>query len=252
MINAITFQNLRNAELLQFNNDTLGIVKDNDPAALKITDQYNTLQTVNDTLKVLFVTDRSNPITQEIIGINLRRDNAINGIIGNAQSLTYHFDETTNIAAKVLSDYFSTYGGGIAKQNNVSETATLSNIVTDLTDKPNLSAAVATLQLSDWILELDTSNTLFNKKYLARTQEYAAANTDTMKAKRLEAANAFYDLRDNINAYFTINKGAEPFAKVTNELNALIAQYNTLLTGRTTAAVIAPTIPKQETTVTAS
>lgn len=241
-INSIDPSRFRNTELLQLNNDTLSIVLANGPAALNVTDQYNALQTVNETLKTLFTTDRSNPITDEIIAMDLRRDNAINGIIAHTLALTYHFDETTNLAANVLNKYFGTYSIGVARQNYASETATLSNIIADLANKPNLSAAAATLLLGDWILELDASNTTFNEKYLARTREFASASADTMKAKRLEAANAFFDLRNNIDAYFTINKGAEPFAKVTNELNALIAQYNVLLAGRTTTTVAAPVI----------
>lgn len=252
-INSIDLSRFRNTELLQFNHDALSIVLANDPAALKVTDQYNALQTVNETLKTLFITDRGNAITEEIIALDLRRDNAINGMMAYAQSSTYHFDATTNQAATVLNNYFGTYGSGLARQNYASETASLSNILSDLTNKPNLSAAAATLLLGDWLLELGTANTIFNQKYLARTTAYGAESLETMKAKRLEAANTFYDLRNNIDAYFTINKGAEPFAKATNELNALIAQYNVLLAGRTATAVVAPAIVAQPgTTVVAS
>ncbi len=243
MTKGITLQNLRNPEFLQFLKDCSSIVLTNDPAALKVTDQYNSVQIVRKTLEELFMPERSNPNTEDIIALDLRRDKAINGITAYAQSLTYHFDATTNVAATVLANYFSGYGSGIARENYTSETAILTNIVTDLTNKPNLSAAVATLQLIDWVTELDTANQAFNQKYLARTQEAATASTDTMKAKRLEAANAYYDLRNNLDAYFTITKGAEPFATTINQLNALIDQYNKLITGRSGGGDVPPVPP---------
>jgi hypothetical protein len=242
MTKAITLQNLRNPDFLQFLKDLSAIILANDPAALKVTDQYNAVQLVRKTLEQLFMPERSSAITEDIIALDLRRDNAINGIIGLAQSYTYHFDGNTRTAASMLSNYFGTYGAGIARENYTSETAILTNIVTDLHNKPNLSAAIATLQLLDWVTELDTANQAFNQKYLQRTQELAAASADTMRAKRSEAANAYYDLRNNLDAYFTITKGAGPFATAINEVNALIDQYNKLITGRSGGDAPTPTL----------
>ena len=39
-------------------------------------------------------------------------------------------------------------------------------------------------------------------------------------------------LRNFIDSYFTINEGAEPYNTTTNQLNALVDQYNVMMAGR--------------------
>lgn len=238
MITGITLQNLRNSEFLQFIKDVLGIVSLNNPATLLVTDEYNALVTSADAVSGLFKNELSNPITAEIELLDERRDAAINGLYYATLAFTYHFDATLNKQATLLANNLALYGTGIAKDNYQSETATLNSIISDWTNKPELAAAVTALGLTAWKAELEAANTAFNAKYLARTQDLGAASPDTMKAKRLEAATAYYSLRDNINAHFIIKKGAEPFAKASNELNALVSQYNALLAGRVSTATV--------------
>ena len=241
MIKGLNLAALRNGEFLQFCKDSAGIVLLNDPAALQVTNEYQAFTAATAVVSDLFKTDQSNPITEEVQALDLRRDNAITGIAFALQGFSLHFDATIAAAASLLNNNLAIYGPGIARDNYQSETATLNNIINDWKNKPNMAAAIAALGIQDWAAELEAANTDFNTKYLARTQSIATASPDTMKAKRLETANAYYTLRDNIDAYFTIKKGAAPFDKVTNELNALVDQYNSLLNGRA-AAVVAPPV----------
>ncbi len=231
-ISSIDLPKLRNAEFLQFSKDALAIIQLNDPAALSVTTWYNRFKTVTDAIESLFKTDQSNPITDELQTIDVRRDNAINGISAVAEGFSYHFAPATAAAAKTLTDHLSIFGAGIARENLQSETAILTSIVTDCKTKPELIAAIAVLGLDSWVTELEIANASFASRYLARTQQLGAVSPDTIKAKRQEAAAAWYKLRDKLDAYYEINEGAEPFAKATNSLNALIAQYNTLINSR--------------------
>lgn len=232
MINSITLAALRNAEFLQFSNDALSIVQRNDPAALSVTTWYNAFKTVTTEIDALFKTDQSSAITETLQELDVRRDNAINGILFTVQGYTYHFAPTTAAAAKILEHHLSVFGAGIARTNLQSETAILNSIVTDLKNKPELIGAIAALGMDSWVTELDTANKTFSTKYLDRTQEMGAVSPDTIKAKRLEGAAAWYKLRDKLNAYYEINEGAEPWAKTINDLNALTEQYNALINNR--------------------
>jgi Family of unknown function (DUF6261) len=80
---------------------------------------------------------------------------------------------------------------------------------------------------------------LFKQKYLERTQEYGAANPDTLKAKREEAVVAYYELRKFIDANSVLHPGAA-YEKLINELNALIDQYIALLNTRPAEPKTAP------------
>lgn len=232
MITSIHLNNLRNSEFLQFSTDFLGLVLLNDPRALKVQPQYDKFKAATDMIDALFKADRGSLITDELVALDERRDTAINGITGYVQSLTYHFNENTRTQAEALAANLSNYDAGVAKQNYQAETAIISSMLTDWTEKPALKAAVAALNMADWQAELADANTAFNTRYLARTQEMGAASPDTLKEKRLEATQAYYTLRDFISSHYTLNEGAEPYNKTVNELNALVSQYNTLLAGR--------------------
>lgn len=232
MINSINLSNLRNPEFLQFSNDFLGIVQLNDPAALNVKAEFDDFTKVTNTIDALFKADRGSLITDELQAMDLRRDTAITGITGYVQSLTYHFNPITRQHAVTLAANLANYDAGVAKQNYQAETAIIKSILTDWTEKPALKAAIEALNIADWQAELADANTAFNSKYLARTQELGAASPDTIKEKRQEATTAYYTLRDFISSHYILAKGAEPYKKAVNELNALITQYNNLLAGR--------------------
>ncbi|MBI2282354.1 MAG: hypothetical protein HYU71_01440 [Bacteroidetes bacterium] len=232
MINSIPLQTLRNGEFLQFISDILGIVSLNNPVQLQVSGQFTQLQAEYVSLQELFKTDRSNPVTEEIIALDIRRDEAVTGISALINAFTHHFNPAIRNPANLLQANLKLYGAGVARDNYMSETATISSIVGDWKNKPELQAAMVSLQVGDWLTELEQANTAFNTRYISRTQEIGAASPDNIKQKRVNVANAYYALRNHVDAYFTINQGAEPFAKACNEINALVDQYNALLAGR--------------------
>jgi hypothetical protein len=245
IISSIPIQNLRNTEVIQFNSDMLEIIKRNDPTALKVQKQFDAYTVANQTISTLFKKDTANPITDTITALDLRRDNSINGISTVINGFTYHFDPTTNIAANLLNNHLLSYGKGIARLNYQSKTTTLTSILEDWADKPDLAAAITFLQLNDWVQEMQTANIAFNDSFIDRAQDIGGGGDTTMKAMRLEAANAYYDIRNKLNAYLNISEGpaADPYIKVINEINALIDQYNRLLAGRGGGGDVPPVPP---------
>ncbi|UAY52888.1 DUF6261 family protein [Ferruginibacter albus] len=244
---SIDITKLRNSEFLQFSKDLLEIIKQNDPATLKVTEQYNSFNNITTEIDGLFKTPTGSALTQDITDLDIRRDNAITGINTVIQALSYHFNSDKAAAANLLAFHLKNYGAGIAKENYQSETAIIDNITADWSTKPDLAAAINTLKLNEWADELSAANKAFNELYIDRTKELAAVNPDTIKIKRLEAVQLYYALRDVIDAWYTINKGAAPFDKVTQECNALIDQYNTLIAGRK-AGTTDNTAPETSTT----
>lgn len=232
MITGIKLPLLRNSEFIQFIKDFLGISLKNKPEALNVQTEYDNLVGELAQLEALYVKEQGNALTESIAGLDTRRDRAMLGIAGVVNGFTYHFDAETAKHADNLGRQIGQYGSGIAKENYQAETAIIDNLLTDLTNKPELDAAINALQLKAWVTELTTANTAFNEAYLQRTQQLGAVNPTTLLAKRVAVNTAYYELRDFIDSYFTINKGAEPYKKVTAELNALIEQYNTMMAGR--------------------
>lgn len=235
MINAINLSILRNGEYLQFMKNVESLVSENDPAVLNVVAQQAALSSSNALLEGLFKTELANQITQELLLLDERRDKAIVGISYIVTGFMYHYDKEKAQAAALLNDNLKLYGAAISKQNYQSETATIASIVTDWETKVALTDAMIFLGLENWKEELKAVNTLFNEKYLVRTQEYAAANPDTLKLKREDANAVYYTLRDFLNS-FSIVAPSVANTTVTNQINALIEQYNTLLNNRLAGA----------------
>ena len=106
------------------------------------------------------------------------------------------------------------------------------NILNDWESKPELTAAITALNLGTWKADLAAANTLFAAKYLDRAQETGAASPENIKNKRTEANEAWYALRDLINAHFIIEKGAAPYGPTVTFINGLIEYYNNLIARR--------------------
>jgi hypothetical protein len=243
MILGIKLPLLRNAEFIQFIKDVLGITKTNDPVALNVEPQCNNLQGCLTVLEDLFVTDQGSALTDTLVGLDGRRDKAITGIGLFVNAQTYYFDPAIAGHAQNLARQLTQYGTSIARENYQAETSIIDSIVTDFKTKPELVAAIDALQLKAWREELETANVAFNTTYLLRTQQLGSVSPDTILQKRAEANTAYYELRDFIDSYFTINKGAAPYSKATNELNALIEQYNVMMAGRLAKEKDTPAVP---------
>lgn len=232
MITAIDLTKLRNAEYIQFIKNCLAITQSNDPAALNVQFQYDDLLRMLVLLEGIFITEQGSEITEDVSALDLRRDRAISGITLVVNAYTYYFDPAIAKHAERLNKQITQYGGGIARENYQAETAIIDNLLADFKNKPDLAAAIDALKLNDWKNELQIANTAFNDAYLLRTKQIGGATKDRLFAKRQETNEAYYQLRDFINSYYTINKGAAPYGKTTDELNALIDQYNTMMAQR--------------------
>jgi hypothetical protein len=231
MIKAIDLTRFRNAEYLQFMKNFVSLVDANDPAALNVVAQLAALVAKSDELETLFKKEQASEITQELLDIDGRRDRAFNGILAVVDGFTYHFEEAKAQAAARLKANLNLYGVGVARQNYQAETAILTSIVNDWENKPELTAAMNLLGLKEWKDELKAANELFDKRYLARTLEYSEASPENLVTKRTETTQVYFKLRQFIDA-FAVTVDTPIYEKVTNQLNALIDQYNTLLNNR--------------------
>ncbi|NML56546.1 DUF6261 family protein [Chryseobacterium cheonjiense] len=232
-MNTIELRLLRNAEYLQYVKDFSGIIALNNPATLQIDAKLSTFNNRISELENLYKKALANDKTQELLQLDERRDNAINGIYYFLLGHSYHFEADKKQKAQLLLDNMALYGSGIARLNYQAETATLNNLIRDWENKPELINAVASFNLSAWINEMKTANDLFNTTYLSRTQEYGDASPETIKSKREEVNAAYYALRDRIDAlHLLVDTPPSPYATVINQLNALTDQYNVLLVNR--------------------
>ena len=249
MTEKISPQRLRNSEFLQFNNNVSEIVDANDPQALLVLNLYNPFKALIISAEVLFKKDQASSLTEELTVLDEKRDSLLMGISNFIDAHIHHYDEATKKNALVLQVNLASYGttANIARENYQSESTVIKKLISDWTTKPELVAAAAAINLTPWISQLAAANIAFNNKFLQRNKQQGAAPTDKLKEKRSEVMAAYDKLIERINSYFDINEGADPFGKVTRELNVLIEKYNKLIVGRGKGADTppAPTPPSK-------
>lgn len=233
-MNAIELKLLRNAEYLQYVKDYLAIINLNTPEQLGIDAKLAILSTKATELEALYKKALASDKTQELLMLDERRDDALNGIYYFLLGYTYYFQADQQQKARLLLTNMELYGSGISRLNYQAETATVNNLIRDWENKPELADAITSFNLSSWVNELKTANEEFNTKYLLRTQEYGDASPETIRTKREETNTAYYALRDRIDAlHLLVETLPSPYATVINQLNALTDQYNKLLINRT-------------------
>jgi hypothetical protein len=105
-------------------------------------------------------------------------------------------------------------------------------LLTDWNEKQVLSAALTALHLDNWKNELAEANTLFTERYMARVEEAVTATPGNIKDLRTQTNETWFALRDRLNAWFTLEEGAEPFGSVANNINRVMEEYRGVVRGR--------------------
>lgn len=231
MINGIDLLRLRNVEFLQFVGEFSKFVDSNDPVALDVAVQQAAFKVKIEEVLPLFKQARSSSLTPELHLLDQRRNKAYKGITFTIKGCSYHFNAETVKCAKRLIAHLRIFGKNITRQNIPTKSYTINAIITDWETDPELTTSLATLDLVAWVMELKTANQLFDEKFMERTEEYGAANPETMKGKRAETVAAYYELRKFLDANEVLRHDSV-YEKTINELNALIEIYNQLIAKR--------------------
>lgn len=231
MFESVHLANLRHNEYIQFIRNFLEILSDYDLETLKIKTQSDSLSALIENMIALYMPDRGSALTKLLQEDDERRDKAINGIQSAIFAYTYHYDVEVKGAANVLLPSIKKYGTGIAKQNYQAETAIIDSIVEEWKREAVYVDALSKLSLTDWLNELETSNTKFNTDYLERVKENAEAPEVKIVDLRKQINEAYHVLIDRIAAFDTIGEGVE-YANIIKLTNSLIEKYNAVLAAR--------------------
>lgn len=232
MIQSIDLQNLRKGEYAQLIQDILNIIALHDTAAMKVDRSYDQLQQAGDELNVIFRLPRGSALTAGLEQLDQLRDNALRGIQTIALGHTYSRDAVIKTHAQRLVAHLGRYGSHIATDSYQSETSNIRFMIADWNAQPELAAAIKALGLKDWQKDLEEANNSFDEKYVERAEERGMDETESFKAKRRQANSAYYALRDEINAHYTLTRAGEPYKTVVAAINGLLDFYNDLLARR--------------------
>ncbi|MGQ1783768.1 DUF6261 family protein [Saccharicrinis sp. GN24d3] len=230
MILNLKLTSLRNSEFVQFYTDLLAIIEKHEPIRIQIEAQYLPLKQNQDRLTEVFKQKQGSILTEEIADLDGRRDRDFVGISTLVEAYTYSYEPEKKEAAIILKDSLKSYTGA-ARMNYRAETSMLNDLVEKWRSEEELVHAVETLGQQAWLKELDTSNKLFNDRFLARVQETAGNPDVKVKEIRDGMMSQYKTMLNHIKAHATLN-GNESYDSLINQMNVLIEEYGKLITGR--------------------
>jgi Family of unknown function (DUF6261) len=229
----------RNSEFIRYMKNVAEICSNSNPKLLKIDAQLSNLAAATTPLDDLFMIERGNLLTAELQAIDARRDAALSGLRMAASAYSFHFDADIKKAADIIAAAIDKFGTGLVRLNYVAETEVIESLVADVAADAELAAAIAKLQLNDWVAELNTANILFNTTYLSRTSSYAVKPDGNLTELRLVTANAYSELVAHITAHNTLSP-SDAYAQLVGKVNSLTEQYNRMVNNRSSSDTIEP------------
>jgi len=219
-IASLYLHNQRNAAHYQFQTDFNDFVIKYTPQALGIVEDYAAYQPLLQDEGVALVAITKSATTEEIDGADKNRDFTFRGTADKVINSLNHFDPQMREAARRVKIIFDTYGN-LAPKPDDEESGLISSLIDDLRTK--VPADIATIQLIDWIAELERLNNAFITLEATRNSEEANRTELRMKHVRVDVDAAYNKIIKRINALIIVT-GEGPYAAFVKELNARIAR----------------------------
>lgn len=242
MINSINLRGTRNGEFVQFNTDLDEIIERNGSPLILESDAYKLFKSNNDRTNRLYKANQLTLVSDNLASLDDQRDRQFMSLRMMLEASLHHPQPELQQHARSVLDHLDTFGKDIIRKNYPTETAILNKILEDWRTQPALSESLAALGLTVWQKRLEDLNQRFHDLYVSRAQGAGSGQVETMKQLRDATVDSYFGLRELINALYVVNKKAEPFAKLINEINGLIDKYN-MVASRTQTKPETPVMP---------
>lgn len=165
-------------------------------------------------------------VTGSIAEEDNRRDSLFRGFYDVVKGCTNHYDAALSRQAVRLLDIILFYGN-ITKKPLSAETAALNDLLRELS-APEPAAAVAALELTEWVSRLAESNRNLSTLMLERDSETAAKRQHQMKTARV-AADRYYRALVSLVEIRMLTESSPQLQTFVAGLNATIARYDNTL-----------------------
>ena len=226
----------RNASHYQFQTDFNTTVIRYTPQALGIVDTYAAYLPHYVNEGVAFVAITKSATTDEIEIWDKSRDFCFRGLSDKVMNSLNHFDPEVRAAAKRAKVIFDTYGN-LAPKPNDEESGLIKGLITDLRTK--IPADLITLEIVEWIAELERLENEYLALQNARDSEAAHRSDLRMKNERMEVDAAYRTIITRINALIIVN-GEAAYTEFVRELNARIERAQDAIANSGTQPVQVP------------
>ncbi len=234
MINSLNYKGLRNGEFTNCCGSVIDVAEKEDLEKLEIQEQVNNFSAKHKELYSGYNFKQGSKYTEILSNLDGGRDNCVNGICKILEGYLLHYDTGIVEAAALLKKEFDNHGKGIDRFNYHTETITIEKITDAVRTNPELTNAAATLNLTDWFNYKESLNIEFKTTHLQRLDEVLEFPYEKTLELRKETTALYQELIKHIEAHITL-KGIADYANLVTKLNALIDEYNLIVTRRSSS-----------------
>jgi hypothetical protein len=227
-IRRINLYGLRNEEWFNFFTEFKGFVEAVSAQGLKIDNLFATFLILYAMADEAIEKIRMSSITAEMPTWDKKRNNTFRGLVMAIESGRHHFDENKRAAAEHLNPVLSQYGNLAAKPYN-EETAGIYNFLQEL--RGNYANDIQTLELREWVDELERNNQEFEQAVLERNRENAGKTDLQLMDVRRQTNRCYLDIVERLEALMLIEEDAN-YAVFVKTLNTNIERYKIALAQR--------------------
>ncbi len=230
MLQTPLLEKYRKGDLVQFLNNVLKILTQERAMTLKVAPQREALAEVMQRFNDSWHPNKGSELTPQIQELDVERDTLFTGLKLTVDAwASYHYEKDKQNASFLLSDKIASYGEKLHKIRYQQETAILNSLLASFENE--LQQEVQLLGLTDWVAKLRATNTLFDAKYVERTEATSTEQEGRVLELRIEATHAFRKLKSLFEARMEIAEAEETEAFTTyetvgNSLSRLAEQYN--------------------------
>ena len=196
------------------------------PAKLGIITEYPPFKSALTRMDQALETIAKSAYTKKLGDGDLKRDQLFQAIRSMVQAALYHFDASKKAAAKELNVVIEAYKK-ISTAPQEKETGLIYNFLQELrSDK--YKAYATTLELDEWLTQLEAANNEFNKLVEGRINESIDKVTGGATGPRKEVEAAYEAIVTKINALAVVN-GETEYAAFIDYVNARIVYFKSIL-----------------------
>jgi hypothetical protein len=189
---------------------------------------------------------RKSILTPQIVIADKRVDNSVIGFKAAVTSYLYGLDPNKKQAAQIIMNRIKTVGKITAKSYE-DEAGGLRKLILDF--EGEYAGQIATLGLTEWVVELKAAEADFRQLMLLRNAERSNKLPDNLKEVRRELDIIYHKIIDIVNSAATIS-GAGEYEEFAKQLNVQIKYFNEHAAHKKTkkdiADTVAETVPPQK------
>jgi hypothetical protein len=226
--NNINLARLRNEEHFQFNTEFKGLASNLDVKALNLFDAFSFYLPFYDQEEEALQLIRKSATTDQLAEADTVRDVTFRGFSDAVKSSLNHFNADKRTAAARFNVLLNQYGN-VARKPFAEETAAIYKLVKEAQNA--YASDISTLELKDWVEELDSKNKAFEALMASRYSEEANKTELRMNEVRINIDGAYHLFTERLDALVTIN-GVSAYESFLRELNARIDKYNNIIAQR--------------------